>query len=93
MSPNLFVAFYSANGAVRAASSETPDGIFKTVNDFKIEVTEAWEKEGGEIDSLESNGAHVLTTRRIIFSHCGWATIPTTWIDRRAIGMGEGSHR
>src|ERR1700722_10232707 len=28
---NLFVAFYSANGVVRAAIGETPDGIFKTV--------------------------------------------------------------
>jgi hypothetical protein len=59
-SPRLFVAFYSANGGVRAAVSDKPNGIFKTGHDFKLEVTEPWEKEGGEIDSLESNGAHVL---------------------------------
>jgi hypothetical protein len=58
--PRLFVAFYSANGTVRAATSDKPNGLFKAVRDFKIEVTDEWEKEGGEIDSLESNGAHVL---------------------------------
>jgi hypothetical protein len=58
--PNLFVAFYSANGTVRAAVSDKPDGSFKAVHDFTLEVTEQWEREGGEIDSLESNGAHVL---------------------------------
>jgi hypothetical protein len=59
-SENLFVAFYSANGRVRAAISNAPDFPFKAVQDFKIEVTDAWEKEGGKVDSLESNGAHVL---------------------------------
>jgi hypothetical protein len=58
--PKLFVAFYSANGGVRAAVSERPNGLFETVPDFKIEVTDAWEKQGGEKDSLESNGAHAL---------------------------------
>jgi hypothetical protein len=57
---NLFVAFYSANGRVRAAISDEPEGPFKPVHDFKIEVTDAWEKEGGKVASLESNGAHVL---------------------------------
>jgi hypothetical protein len=56
----LFVAFYSANGSVRAATSDKPDGPFMAVPDFKIEVTDAWEKEGGATHSLESNGAHVL---------------------------------
>jgi hypothetical protein len=59
-SENLFVAFYSANGKVRAAISNAPDGPFKAVQDFKIEVTDAWEKDGGKVDSLESNGAHVF---------------------------------
>lgn len=59
-SANLFVAFYSANGGVKAAISDRPDGIFKAVRDFKIETTDAWEKAGGQIDSLESNGAHAL---------------------------------
>jgi hypothetical protein len=58
--PKLFVALYSANGVVRAAVSDNPNGIFKTVDDFKIAVTEPWEREGGRINSLESNGAHVL---------------------------------
>jgi hypothetical protein len=60
VSPKLFVAFYSANGGVRAAVSDKPDGLFETVRNFKIEVTDAWEKQGGEKDSLESNGAHTL---------------------------------
>jgi hypothetical protein len=60
VSENLFIAFYSANGTVRAAISNRPDGSFKAVQAFKIEVTEAWEKEGGEVNSLESNGGHVL---------------------------------
>ena len=59
-SETLFVAFYSANGKVRAAVSNAPDGRFKAVQDFKIEVTDGWEKRGGQVDSLESNGAHVL---------------------------------
>jgi hypothetical protein len=60
VSANLFVAFYSANGRVKAAIGDRPDGIFKAVPHFKIEATDAWEKEGGQIDSLESNGAHAL---------------------------------
>lgn len=60
VNPRLFVAFYSANGAVRAAVSDRPDAPFTTVRDFSIEVTKAWEKAGGMEDSLESNGAHVL---------------------------------
>jgi hypothetical protein len=59
-SDNLYVAFYSANGAVRAAISDKPNGDFRAIHDFKIEVTDAWEREGGKIASLESNGAHVL---------------------------------
>jgi hypothetical protein len=60
VSANLYVAFYSANGWVKAAIGDRPDGIFKPVRNFKIEATDAWEKEGGRIDSLESNGAHSL---------------------------------
>jgi hypothetical protein len=59
-SENLFVAFYSANGGVRAAVSDKPDGPFKAVHNFKIEVTDPWERKGGKLSSLESNGAHVL---------------------------------
>ena len=59
-SANLFIAFYSANGSVRAAIGDKPDGLFKAVPGFTIEVTDAWEKEGGKVNSLESNGAHVL---------------------------------
>jgi hypothetical protein len=58
--PNLFVAFYSANGGVRAAVSERPDAAFDTVRDFEVVVTDAWERQGGREQSLESNGAHVL---------------------------------
>ena len=60
VNPKLFVAFYSANGAVRAAVSDRPDAPFTTVADFSIEVTEPWEKAGGTEHTLESNGAHVL---------------------------------
>jgi hypothetical protein len=60
VSDHLYVAFYSANGAVRAATSDQPNGDFRADHDFKIEVTDAWEREGGQIASLESNGAHVL---------------------------------
>jgi hypothetical protein len=56
----LFVAFYSANGAVRAALSNTPQGPFRASASFQIKVTDDWERQGGKIDSLESNGAHVL---------------------------------
>ena len=59
-SDHLYVAFYSANGGVRAAVSDRPDGLFKAVRDFRIDVTDAWEREGGKVNSLESNGAHVL---------------------------------
>jgi hypothetical protein len=47
VSENLFIAFYSANGTVRATISNHPDGPFKAVRDFKVEVSEAWKKEGG----------------------------------------------
>jgi hypothetical protein len=30
------------------------------VNDFGIQVTDEWEKRGGTVNSVESNGAHVL---------------------------------
>jgi hypothetical protein len=60
VSADLFVAFYSANGGVKAAISDRPDGSFKAVQHFKIEATDAWEKAGGQIDSLESNGAHSI---------------------------------
>jgi hypothetical protein len=56
----LYVAFYSTNGGVRAAVSDAPDGPFTAVANFKIGVTDAWEKAGGESASLESNGAHVF---------------------------------
>ena len=56
----MFVAFYSTNGGVRAAVSDKADGMFTAVPNFKIEVTEAWERQGGNKHSLESNGAHVL---------------------------------
>jgi hypothetical protein len=87
VSRNLFVAFYSANGVVRAAIGETPDGIFKTVHDFKIDVTEAWEKEGGEVDSLESNGAHVLVeeTDRLLTL---WLGYDSYHVDRTAGQLG-----
>lgn len=60
VSDDLFVAFYSTNGGVRAAVSDRPDGMFEADPEFQIAVTEPWEEEGGEEDSLESNGAHVL---------------------------------
>ena len=60
VSEHLFVAFYSANGAIRAATSTTPDGLFETSPSFRIEVTDDWERKGGLVSSLESNGAHVL---------------------------------
>lgn len=59
VSDNLYVAFYSTNGGVRAAVSDRPDSMFEAVPDFQITVTEPWEKKGGEEDSLESNGGHV----------------------------------
>jgi hypothetical protein len=58
--PRLFVAFYSASGGVRAATSDRPDAAFETARDFKLDVTDAWEKQGGKEQSLESNGAHIL---------------------------------
>lgn len=60
VSDDLVVAFYSTNGGVRAALADRPDGMFEAVPDFQIGVTEPWEDEGGEKDSLESNGAHVM---------------------------------
>jgi hypothetical protein len=60
VSDQLFVAFYSTNGGIGAAISNAPNGRFETVSGFKIPVTEAWERQGGEIQSVESNGAHVL---------------------------------
>jgi hypothetical protein len=59
-SEHMFVAFYSANGAVRAAVATAPQGPFVAVASFRIAVTDDWEKVGGKISSLESNGAHVL---------------------------------
>ena len=53
---DLFVVFYSTNGRVRAATSPRPDGVFRADPEFSLEVTEAWEDEGGEEDSLESTG-------------------------------------
>jgi len=86
-SPKLFVAFYSANGGVRAATGDRPNGIFNPVHDFKIEVTEPWEKEGGKIDSLESNGAHVLIeeTDRILTL---WLGYDSYHVDRTAGQLG-----
>ena len=60
VSDSLFLAFYSSNGGVRAAVSDRPDGTFAAVPDFKIGVTDAWERVGGEPATLESNGAHIL---------------------------------
>ncbi len=57
---DFYVAFYSANGTVRAAIARVPEGPFAALPDFQIRVTDDWEKAGGSIDSLESNGAHVL---------------------------------
>jgi hypothetical protein len=60
VSDHLFVAFYSANGAIRAAVSKTPDGLYNSSRNFRIEATDEWERKGGTVSSLESNGAHVL---------------------------------
>jgi hypothetical protein len=59
VSDSLYVAFYSTNVGVRAAVSHRPDGMFEAVPDFQVTVTDSWEEEGGEEDSLESNGGHV----------------------------------
>jgi hypothetical protein len=56
---HLFVVFYSTNLGVRAAIAERPDVLFKADGDFQLKVTEPWEDEGGEKDSLESCGGHV----------------------------------
>jgi hypothetical protein len=56
VSDDLYVVFYSANGLVRAATSPRPDGVFRPDPEFSLAVTEAWEGEGGEKDSLESTG-------------------------------------
>ena len=53
---DLYVVFYSTNGRVRVATSPRPDGIFRPHPEFSLTVTETWEREGGEIDSLESTG-------------------------------------
>lgn len=58
-SDDLYVAFYSTNGGVRAAVSDRPDGLFEADPDFQITVTEPWEERGGGEDSLESTGGHV----------------------------------
>jgi hypothetical protein len=58
--PMLFVAFYSANGGVRAAVSNRADSPFVPIRDFNLDVTDAWERQGGKEQSLESNGAHIL---------------------------------
>ena len=57
--PGLYIVFYSANGAVKAATSTRPDGPFTSIPGFELAVTELWEKEGGVADSLESCGGHV----------------------------------
>jgi hypothetical protein len=56
----LYVAFYSAYDGVRAAISTKPDGPFNAQADFKIALSQEWERQGGPPESLESNGAHVL---------------------------------
>ena len=55
----FYVAFYSTNVGVRAAVADRPDGLFEAVPDFQLTVTDTWEDEGGQEDSLESNGGHV----------------------------------
>jgi hypothetical protein len=59
ISDDLYVVFYSTSAGVKAAVNDRPDGLFETDPDFKLSVTEAWEDEGGEKDSLESTGGHV----------------------------------
>lgn len=56
VSDDLFVVFYSTNGQVRAATSPRADGVFRADPEFSLAVTETWEEEGGEKDSLESTG-------------------------------------
>jgi hypothetical protein len=56
---SFYVAFYSTNVGVRAAVADRPDGMFEAVPGFQLTVTESWEDDGGEKDSLESNGGHV----------------------------------
>jgi len=56
VSDDLFVVFYSTNGLVRAATSPRADGVFRADPEFALAVTEGWEEEGGEKDSLESTG-------------------------------------
>lgn len=55
----LYLVFYSTNVGVRAAVADKPDGLFTAIPDFELTVTEPWEEEGGEKDSLESCGGHV----------------------------------
>lgn len=59
VSDSLYVAVYSTNLGVRAAVSSCPDGVFQADPDFRLDVTEVWEKKGGKEDSLESTGGHV----------------------------------
>jgi hypothetical protein len=56
---DLYLVFYSTNVGVRAAISDSPDAVFSAIPDFQLTVTEPWEDEGGEKDSLESCGGHV----------------------------------
>ena len=87
VTPELFVAFYSANGGVRAAVSRRPDGPFRTVPGFKIQGSDAWERAGGNETSLESNGAHVLIdedARAVAF----WLGYDSYHVDRTAGQLG-----
>lgn len=59
VSEDLYLAFYSTNVGVRAAIADKPDSEFTAIPDFELTVTEPWEDEGGEKDSLESCGGHV----------------------------------
>lgn len=58
---DLYVVFYSNGTELRAAVAESPDGTFRADPDFRVGVTEEWEREGAapENNSLESNGAYV----------------------------------
>jgi hypothetical protein len=87
VSDTMFVAFYSTNGGVRAAVSDKPDGTFKAVPDFKIAVTDPWEKQGGEKDSLESNGAHVMVANTDQFLTL-WLGYDSYHVDKTAGQLG-----
>jgi len=58
---DLYVVFYSNGKMVRAAVSDRPDGRFEVDADFKLAITDDWERRGGapEKSSLESNGGYV----------------------------------